>query len=131
MKLRHSNLLSNAEAEVGQLRQTIQVTGLEHAGSSTAVGRLDEVGRLSSGSDLLKSLGVILSRVEPFTKIIDNLSQVRWSYLIPYPSSDCELDPSHCQCRMEIGLYSVQGTKNSCRMLPTHLGDPLNLLCRV
>ena len=77
MKLEHSDLLSSAEAEVGQLRQTIQVAGLKHAGSSTAVGHLDEVGRLSSGSDLLKSLSVILSRVEPFTKIIDDLSQVR------------------------------------------------------
>ena len=68
--------MSNVEVGIDQVRQAVQDVNLEHAGSSTAIERLDEAGRLSSGSDLLKSLDALVSKFGSIEKAIDDISRV-------------------------------------------------------
>ena len=67
---------SNAELEINQLRQVVQDARLEHPGVSSTFERLDNAGRLSPPSDFQKSVGVLISKLEPITKIIDDVSHV-------------------------------------------------------
>ena len=76
MKFERSDLKSNVEVEVNRVGLAVQNADLEHPGTSSAVGHLDEVERLSPGNDLFKSLGFLISKFEPFSKIIDDVSRV-------------------------------------------------------
>ena len=76
MKLECSDLKSAVEAKVNQLGQAMQNVSLEHPGPSSAVERLDGTGRLSPANDFLKSLGVLISRLDPIAKVIDDVSLV-------------------------------------------------------
>ena len=76
MKLKCGDLKSTVRAEVNQLRRAMQDADLEYPGSSSTIKRLDNTERLSSGSDLYKSLGTLISKLEPIDKFVDDISRV-------------------------------------------------------
>ena len=76
VKLKCSDLEPHMKEEISLLRRAVQNAGLEHRRSSTTYEHLDILGRLSSGSDLLKSLGVLTSKFDLIAKVIDEVSKV-------------------------------------------------------
>ena len=77
VKLEHKDLTSVIGLQVDQIGQAVQNAGLEHAKSSRLVDSVEEANQLTStGGDFIKSLGVVLSKIEPIMKVIDNVSRV-------------------------------------------------------
>ena len=76
VKLERRDLKSNVEVEIDRVTQAVQDVHLERSSTSSAVERLDEARRLSSGSDLLKSLEALVSKFDPIAKVIDDVSLV-------------------------------------------------------
>ena len=75
VKLEHKAFKSAVSLQVDQTGQAVRNSGLEHAKSSQLVDSVEDANQLTTtGGDFIKLLGVVLSKIEPIKKFIDDVS---------------------------------------------------------
>lgn len=83
LELKEVDLVSNVEADVEALRRTVQGSGIANTGNSSILVHVDEGSQLAKGSDIYKSIGNILSKLDPIKNVIDDVSRVSRLFRFP------------------------------------------------
>ena len=83
VKLGHIDFMFATGLQVDQTGRAVQNAGLEHAKSSRLVDSVEEAKQSTiTAGNFIKSLGVVLSKIEPIMKVIDDVSRVSRSSCI-------------------------------------------------
>ena len=81
LMLRATDPMTRVGADVEGLRQRLESSGIENKGHSAALEYIDEAAQLTKGNDLYQTLGSLVAKLEPITKVIDEVSNVSQLFL--------------------------------------------------
>ena len=112
LRIQAINTMERANVEIGQTVIDIQQSSIT---DNSVANRFDTVDQattqINMQKDLAKSLANILSKVDVFVSLIDDLSSISTCALVTGSIADLvRSDPPVSQCCMTSGLVFVQGT---------------------